>query len=70
MAKGDRSAIQLDDGDNGRLHAIWSRSGKHLIVTVTTQRWDKLMQIELRPDQVEELVAFLSETIALEPTER
>ena len=70
MRKDPRRAIQLDDDDNGRLHAVWSRSGKHLIMTATTPRWDKRMQVELRPDQVRELVAFLSESVELQPSER
>jgi hypothetical protein len=70
MPKDERSAIQFDDDENKRLHAVWSRSGKRLIVTATTTRWDKSAQVELQPDQVEKLIAFLSETIALEPRDR
>ena len=70
MPQDERHVIQLDDGENGRLHPIWSRSGKHLIVTATTPGVGQLMQVELRPDQVEELIEFLSETVALQPADR
>ena len=70
MPKDERRGIQLDDDEDKRLHAVWSRSGKHLIVTATTTRWDKFAQVELRPDQVESLIAFLSETVALQPRDR
>jgi hypothetical protein len=62
--------LQLDDGESRRLHATWSRSGKHLIVTATTVSWEKPMQVELRPDQVERLIEFLSQTVAREPGDR
>jgi hypothetical protein len=48
----------LDDDEGARLNATWSRSGKRLIVTVN--RRSTWAQVELRPDQVEELAAFLS----------
>jgi hypothetical protein len=71
MAPQERRAIQLDDDENGRLHAAWSRSGKHLIVTAASQTtWDRFMQVELRPDQVADLVRFLSETVDLQPGDR
>ena len=68
--KDDRPVIELDDGESRRLHAMWSRSGKHLLLTVTTARWDKPVQVELRPDQVERLIEFLSGTLAREPGDR
>jgi hypothetical protein len=70
MPKDERRAIEFDDDDNGRLRAVWSRSGKNLIVTGTTRRWDKFVQVELRPEQVETLIAFLAETVALQPRDR
>ena len=70
MSKDERRAAQFDDRENKRLHAVWSRSGKHLIVTATTTRGDQLAQVELRPDQVEQLITFLSETVALQPRDR
>ena len=70
MAKDDRPVIQFDDAENRRLHATWSRSGKHLIVTATTSRWENPMPVELRLDQVERLIEFLSGTVAREPRDR
>jgi hypothetical protein len=70
MLKDDGPVIELDDGENRRLHATWSRSGKRLIVTATTSSWDKSMQVELRPDQVERLIEFLSGTVVREPGDR
>jgi hypothetical protein len=70
MSKDDRPVLQLDDGEHRRLHATWSRSGKHLILTVTTASWEKSVQVELRPDQVERLTEFLSQTVAREAGER
>jgi hypothetical protein len=70
MPKDERRAIQFDDHENKVLHAVWSRSGKHLIVTATTPRWDAPAQVELRPDQLEQLIAFLSDTVALQPQDR
>lgn len=70
MPKDDRPVIELDDDENRRLHATWSRSGKRLIVTATTSNWAKPMQVELRPDQVERLIEFLSDTVAREPGDR
>ncbi len=51
MAKADRDAIQFDDDEKHRLHLVWSRSGKHLIVTASTDQWEDLRQVELIPDQ-------------------
>jgi hypothetical protein len=38
MPKDEHLAIELDDDEDGRLHAVWSRSGKHLIVTAGYNR--------------------------------
>jgi len=71
MSKQDRRVIVLDGRENSHLHAAWSRSGKHLIVTVSKTAWsDGYQQVELRPDQLEELRDYLSETIALNPPDR
>jgi hypothetical protein len=41
----------LDDDENKRLHAVWSRSDNRLIVTVTTTRFEApYAQVELRPE--------------------
>jgi hypothetical protein len=39
-------------------------------VTATTHRWEELMQVELRPDQVRGLIDFLAETVELQPCDR
>jgi hypothetical protein len=58
----DQSAIQLDDGESNRLHAVWSRSRKHLIVSVAPRaKWDSAGQVELTPDQVATLRDFLAD---------
>ncbi len=68
----ERRPVVLDDDENHRLHAIWSRSGKRLIVTVHDRSWqaDRFAQVELRPDQVEELIGFLSKTVASASADR
>jgi hypothetical protein len=63
MAKDARFAIELDDDEDGRLHVAWSRSGKRLIITATTRRWSEPMQVELRPDQVSQLIEYLSASV-------
>ncbi|HEV7804512.1 MAG TPA: hypothetical protein VGO80_01720 [Solirubrobacteraceae bacterium] len=57
MAAREYHAIELDDDEGGRLNAIWSGSGKRLIVTVA--RRGARAQVELRPEQVDALAAFL-----------
>jgi hypothetical protein len=70
MPRQERHALQLDDDENRRLHAVWSRSGKRLIVTATTQQWGEERQVELRPEQVTTLIQFLSETVGQEASDR
>jgi hypothetical protein len=58
----DQPVIQLDDGESNRLHAVWSRSGKHLIVTIAPHgEWHRAGQVELSHEQVESLHAFLAQ---------
>jgi hypothetical protein len=67
----DRQSITLDDSERNRLHGTWSRSGKNLILTIMdSKRSPTMQQIELRPEQVETLVTFLSDTLARRPTDR
>ena len=60
--------ISIDDDEGHRFHAVWSRSGKRLIVTVTTTQAHA--QVELKPAQVEALVEFLSATLPRTSAER
>jgi hypothetical protein len=64
MAKpDDQPAIQLDDRQSNRLHAVWSRSGKRLIVSVAARgKWDAAGQVELTSDQVATLRDFLAKS--------
>jgi hypothetical protein len=59
MDKSERSPIAMDDDEGRHIHATWSRSGKRLIVTVTTTQAHA--QVELKPEQVEALAEFLSD---------
>jgi hypothetical protein len=59
MPAPEHHVIELDDDEGGRLSAVWSRSGRHLIVTVN--RRGTWAQVELRPEQVDDLVEFLAE---------
>ena len=59
MPAQDRSAMKLEDGEGGKLHAVWSRSGKRPIITV--DRRQHHAQVELRPDQVAQLAHYLAE---------
>jgi hypothetical protein len=70
MTTPERRPIIIDDDENRRLHAIWSRSGKRLIVTATTPSWTEYRQVELRPEQVDELIRFLNETLASDAAHR
>ena len=54
----ERPALRLDDDERKFLHASWSRSGKHVIVSVGAS-WDEAGQVELTPEQAKRLAAFL-----------
>jgi hypothetical protein len=64
MPKEEGLTFQLDDADGNRLHAIWSRSGRRLIISLFSQRggFESKGQAELTHDQVEQLSAFLAES--------
>jgi hypothetical protein len=52
----------LEDAESNLLHAIWSRSGRRLVVSIAPRgRWHEAGQIELDHEQVEELRSFLVE---------
>jgi hypothetical protein len=50
--------IVLEGDEDMGLHATWSRSGKRLILTISGRRGRA--QVELRPDQVEDLATWLA----------
>jgi hypothetical protein len=58
MPSVDRPTLTLDDENRHRLHATWSRSSR-LVLSVTDNRFAEVRQIQLRPDQVAELIAYL-----------
>jgi hypothetical protein len=63
MPKEQRPAIQIDDAEGNRLHATWSRSGKHLIVSVVPAgKGRQASQIELDGERLARLEEFLQET--------
>jgi hypothetical protein len=71
MPKGERSHITLEDGERNLFDAIWSRSGKHLLVSVAPRGdWDRVGQVELLPDQLNELRRFIDETTSRKPADR
>jgi hypothetical protein len=63
VSKDERPVIQLEDGEGNRLHAVWSRSWKHLILSVVPRgKWHEASQIELDGEQLKRLATFLQET--------
>jgi hypothetical protein len=71
VPKHDRQSIQLEDGERNLLDAEWSRSGKHLIVSVVPRgAWDGAAQVELTPEQLGRLQRFLADTRELPPVDR
>jgi hypothetical protein len=64
MPKDARAHCRLEDGEANLFDAVWSRSGKHLIVTVAPRgSWARAGQVELTPDQLTVLRQFLDDTI-------
>jgi hypothetical protein len=59
MGVPEREAVEFYDDEGGSLNAVWSRSGRRLIVTVN--RRGESAQVELRREQVDKLAAFLAE---------
>ena len=58
MPRREQPSVAFEDADGNRLHATWSRSWNTLIVTSESR------QVSLRPEQVAELLAFLTASIA------
>lgn len=62
VSKNQRPSLAVEDSGHSRLEVGLSRSGKRLIVTMSGPLWNDVPhQIELRPDQLQELIAFLTE---------
>jgi hypothetical protein len=59
MGAPEREAVEFHDDEGGSLNAVWSRSGRCLIVTVN--RRGEWAQVELRREQVDKLAVFLAE---------
>ena len=55
----DRPTLHLRDHERKFIHATWSRSATHVIVTVG-KSWDSAGQVELTPEQADELARFLT----------
>jgi hypothetical protein len=71
MPKRERQTLTLDDPEGLQLHAAWSRSGARLGIAVWREApLRDYHQVGLRPDQVEQLIQFLTETLARDPGER
>jgi hypothetical protein len=71
VPKPERRTITLDDLTTDlRLHAVWSRSGANLGVSISKAGGQDYRQIGLRPEQVEALIAFLAETLTSAPADR
>jgi hypothetical protein len=70
MPKEHGASISFDDQDGRRLYAAWSRSGKRLGVSVSKDgdAWRDVVQMQLHPEQVKELVDFLVETTLSQET--
>jgi hypothetical protein len=71
MPKQESPTLMLDDPAGLRLQALWSRSGARAGIAI----WEHsnasdYRQIELTPDQVEQLITYLTETLASEPADR
>jgi hypothetical protein len=71
MAKQERSGVRLEDAEGNLFEAVWSRSGKRLIVSVTPRgSWDGAGQVELTPEQLTAVRQFIDATIDIAPSER
>lgn len=55
----ERLSLQLADDAQRFVDATWSRSGKHVIVSVG-KSWDAAGQVELTREQADRLAAFLA----------
>jgi hypothetical protein len=65
MPTDERESIWVDGDEGDRLQAVWSRSGKRLILTIWKR--GELTQIELRRAELAKLQRFFAETNAESP---
>jgi len=70
MSKRKGRWITVEDPNGLRLHAVWSRSGARLGLSLSKPNGDDYSQIELRPEQVQTLADFLAETAASPAADR
>jgi hypothetical protein len=71
MAKHERRRVRLADAEGNLFDAVWSRSGKRLIVSVAPRgSWDGAIQVELTPEQLTAVRQFIDATIDVAPSER
>jgi hypothetical protein len=64
MTKYERQGLRLTDDEGNVFDALWSRSMKHLIVTVARRGdWDRAAHVELTPNQLETVRRFLDDTV-------
>jgi|tagenome__1003787_1003787.scaffolds.fasta_scaffold20096151_1 hypothetical protein len=70
MTRHERGGIRLEDGEGNLFDAVWSRSGKRLIVSVAPRgSWDGAGQVELTPAQLTSVRQFIDESIGGAPGE-
>jgi hypothetical protein len=55
----ERPALHIQGDERKFVNAIWSRSGKRVILSAG-RSWDTAGQVELTPEQAEELARFLA----------
>jgi hypothetical protein len=71
MPKHERSGVRLEDAEGNLFDAVWSRSGKRLVVSVVPRgSWDGAGQVELTPEQLTAVRQFIDATIDIAPSER
>jgi len=63
-------SLVVDDASGRRLYAVWSRSGKRLVVTATTTRSLPYVHVGLDQDQVRTLIGLLAPTDEVDDAER
>lgn len=64
MTHHDHTVMTLDDDEGGCLHLAWSRSGRTLGVSISDKNFAHFRQVSLLPGQIEDLIGFLSSSLA------